>query len=208
MVRRTKEDAERTRERILDMAEREFHRRGVSRTSLEQVARAAGVTRGAVYWHFRNKADLFNAMLSRVTLPLDCEILRIGEASADDPIARIRDGYLAALRATVADPRMRRVFEIALFKVEHGDPALRGVRKRRLEGQRERIASVEQGMRLAARRGSWKSALPPRIAALGLVSLVEGLFTNWMLDPDAFDLVRAGERAIDAYLRGVSTSAD
>ena len=208
MARRTKEDAERTREHILDMAEREFHRRGVSRTSLEQVARAAGVTRGAVYWHFRNKADLFNAMLSRVTLPLDCEILRMGEASADDPIERIRVGYLAALRTTVTDPRMRRVFEIALFKVEHGDPALRGVRKRRLEGQRERIASVEQGMRRAARLGTWKSTLPVRVAALGLVSLVEGLFTNWMLDPDAFDLVRAGERAIDAYLRGVSTSGD
>ena len=79
MARSTKADAQRTRERILDMAEREFHRHGVSRTSLEQVARAAGVTRGAVYWHFRNKADLFNAMMNRVTLPLESEILRSGE---------------------------------------------------------------------------------------------------------------------------------
>ncbi len=207
VARRTKEDAERTRERILDMAEREFHRRGVSRTSLEQVARAAGVTRGAVYWHFRGKADLFNAMMNRVTLPLDCEMLRIGEPETDDPIAQIRDSYLAALRATVAEPRMRRVFEIALFKVEHGDPALRDVHQRRLEGQRERVASIERGLRRAARRGLWRSALPPRVAALGLVSLVEGLFTNWMTDPGAFDLVRVGAQAIDAYLRGLQAPA-
>ena len=88
MARRTKEDAQRTRDRILDMAEREFLRRGVSRTSLEQIASAAGVTRGAVYWHFRNKADLFNAMMNRVTLPLEAEILRSGERTLDDPVAR------------------------------------------------------------------------------------------------------------------------
>ncbi len=202
MPRRTKQDAERTRARILDMAEREFQRRGVSRTSLEQIARAAGVTRGAVYWHFRNKADLFNAMLSRVTLPLEAEILRSGERTLDDPVAQIRNSYVAALRATVADPQARRVFEVALFKVEHGH-ALRGVHERRLAGLRNRVANVERGLRRAARLGLWKSALPARAAAQGVEALVDGLISNWMIDPQAFDLVRVGEQALDAYLRGL-----
>jgi TetR/AcrR family acrAB operon transcriptional repressor len=204
MPRRTKEDAERTRERILDMAEREFVRRGVSRTSLEQIARAAGVTRGAVYWHFRNKADLFNAMLNRVTLPLETEILRSGERTLDDPVLQIRNSYVAALRATVADPQARRVFEVALFKVEHG-PALRGVRERRLDGLRNRVANVERGFRRAARLGLWRSALPARAAAQGVEALVDGLISNWMIDPQAFDLVRVGEQTLDAYLRGLRT---
>ena len=202
MARRTKEDAQRTRDRILDMAEREFLRRGVSRTSLEQIASAAGVTRGAVYWHFRNKADLFNAMMNRVTLPLEAEILRSGERTLDDPVAQIRGSYLAALRATVGDPQARRVFEVALFKVEHGN-ALRGVRERRLTGLRNRVANVERGLRRAARLGRLHSTLPARAAAMGMESLVDGLITNWMLDPQAFDLLRAGEQAIDAYLRGL-----
>ena len=205
MVRRTKEDAQRTRDRILDKAEREFQRRGVSRTSLEQIASAAGVTRGAVYWHFRNKADLFNAMMNRVTLPLEAEILRSGERTLDDPLAQIRGSYLAALRATVSDPTARRVFEVALFKVEHGN-GLRGVRERRLSGLRNRVANVERGFRRAARLGLLRSLLPPRAAALGIESLVDGLTTNWMLDPLSFDLVRVGEQAIDAYLRGLSGS--
>lgn len=206
MARRTKEDAQRTRDRILDMAEREFQRRGVSRTSLEQIASAAGVTRGAIYWHFRNKSDLFNAMMNRVTLPLEAEILRSGERTLDDPVAQIRGSYLAALRATVNDPKARRLFEVALFKVEHGN-ALRGVRERRLSGLRNRVANVERGFRRAARLGLLRSTLPPRTAAMAMESLVDGLITNWLLEPLSFDLVRVGEQAIDAYLRGLSADA-
>lgn len=205
MARRTKEDAQRTRDRILDMAEREFQRRGVSRTSLEQIASAAGVTRGAIYWHFRNKSDLFNAMMNRVTLPLEAEILRSGERTLDDPVAQIRGSYLAALRATVNDPKARRLFEVALFKVEHGN-ALRGVRERRLSGLRNRVANVERGFRRAARLGLLRSTLPPRTAAMAMESLVDGLITNWLLEPLSFDLVRVGEQAIDAYLRGLSAA--
>ena len=71
MVRRTKEEAQETRNRILDTAEQVFVKKGVSNTSLAQLAEAAGVTRGAIYWHFRNKADLFDAMMSRVVLPME-----------------------------------------------------------------------------------------------------------------------------------------
>lgn len=60
-MRRTKEDAQHTREALLDAAELVFAQRGVSRTSLQEIAKAAGLTRGAVYWHFKDKAELFNA---------------------------------------------------------------------------------------------------------------------------------------------------
>ena len=65
MARRTKEDALVTRDLLLDAAERVFQRRGVSRTSLQEIAQEAGLTRGAIYWHFENKADVFDAMLQR-----------------------------------------------------------------------------------------------------------------------------------------------
>ena len=71
MVRRTKEEALETRDRILDTAEQVFSERGVARTSLADIADAAGVTRGAIYWHFKNKGDLFSAMLDRVALPME-----------------------------------------------------------------------------------------------------------------------------------------
>ena len=63
MVRRTKEEAQETRSAILEAAERAFYERGVARTTLADIATLAGVTRGAIYWHFSNKADVVQAML-------------------------------------------------------------------------------------------------------------------------------------------------
>ncbi len=60
MARKTKEQAQATRQHILDVALRLFSQQGVSSTSLAEIAKAAGVTRGAIYWHFKDKSDLFN----------------------------------------------------------------------------------------------------------------------------------------------------
>jgi TetR/AcrR family acrAB operon transcriptional repressor len=110
MVRRTKEDAQVTRDRLLDAAEQVFSRRGVSGTSLNEVAAAAGVTRGAVYWHFLDKAALFNAMMERVTLPLEQEL---AVENPGDPLGTLKERFVGALKKTVDDPQTRRVFEIA-----------------------------------------------------------------------------------------------
>ena len=60
MTRKTKQQALETRQHILDVALRLFSQQGVSSTSLAAIAKEAGVTRGAIYWHFKNKSDLFN----------------------------------------------------------------------------------------------------------------------------------------------------
>lgn len=59
MARKTKKQAQETRQQILDTALRVFSEHGVSATSLSDIATAAGVTRGAIYWHFKNKAEIF-----------------------------------------------------------------------------------------------------------------------------------------------------
>src|SRR5205085_5162552 len=69
MARRSKEDALATRTALLDAAERVFLAQGVAGTSLNDIAVAAGTTRGAIYWHFRDKADLLNAMMYRGAMP-------------------------------------------------------------------------------------------------------------------------------------------
>lgn len=66
-----KEEAQETRSQILEAAEKAFYERGVARTTLADIATLAGVTRGAIYWHFSNKADLVQAMLDSLREPLD-----------------------------------------------------------------------------------------------------------------------------------------
>jgi TetR/AcrR family acrAB operon transcriptional repressor len=203
MVRRTKEEALATRDQILDAAERVFHKRGVSRTSLHDIAQDAGVTRGAIYWHFKDKADLFNAMMQRVTLPLE-EIAWLSDEAetALDPLAFIRKTFTLALRKTVNDPQVRRVFEIATHKVEYVDE-LQAVRDRHLAMRNTCLARAEQGLKRAMRDGQVSGRIPARSAAFGMHALIDGLIQNWMLDPKAFDLVKVGQQVLDAYLAGL-----
>jgi TetR/AcrR family acrAB operon transcriptional repressor len=203
MVRRTKEEALATRNLILDTAERVFARRGVSRASLNEIAGSAGLTRGAIYWHFRDKAQLFDAMMERVLLPLE-EHLHIGQPpQLEGALEQLRRACIDGLRKIVHDDQVRRVFEIAVHKVEYVDE-LEAVRDRRRDACRAHLDHIERTLAQSIRRGELSRRLGARTAALGLHSLLEGLFQNWMLDPGSFDLVKTGTQVIDTYLVGLA----
>jgi len=202
MVRRTKEDALATRNSLLDAAELLFQARGVSRTSLNDIALAAGTTRGAIYWHFKDKADLFNAMMERVTLPLEQTLQRVGAAEGADPVEEIRGALLDALRKTATDEQTRRVFEVATHKVEYVDE-LMAVQQRHLKVRNECLARTEQALHKAVQHRGLRLPIPVATAALGLHVMIDGLIQNWLLDPEAFDLVTTGRRALDTYLAGL-----
>lgn len=206
MVRRTKADALATRNSLLDAAEHLFAERGVSRTSLNDIALAAGTTRGAIYWHFEDKAALFNAMMERVTLPLEDTLACAGQASADDkptaPLDRMRSAFLNALHKTVHDAQTRRVFDIATHKVEYVEEML-DVRDRHLKARDDCVAMTRAGLLQAARLGEVKLPMPAITAAHGLHALIDGLIQNWLLAPEAFDLELAGRQTFDAFLVGL-----
>ncbi len=204
MARRTKADAQATRNSLLDAAELLFQARGVSRTSLNDIATAAGTSRGAIYWHFKDKAALFNAMMERVTLPLEQTLAGVGEraASLDDPELALRVAMIEALRITSTDAQVRRVFEVATLQVEYNDE-MHPVRERHLHVRNEWVARTAQALEAATRRLKQPLPMPLHSAALGLHAIVDGLLHNWLLDTRAFDLVGCGAPVIDAYLRGL-----
>jgi len=204
MVRRTKADAEATRHALLDAAEQLFQRRGVSRTSLHDIATAAGATRGAIYWHFKDKADLFNAMMDRATLPLECGFPdpETGVADLPDPLAALRSGMRHVLTLIATDERLRRVFEVATHQVEY-NAEMATARERHLRIRHKYLGLTAESLRLSAERQQWTLPLPVGNAALGLHVVVDGLLHNWLLDTSAFDLPSVGSGVIDTYLRGL-----
>jgi TetR/AcrR family acrAB operon transcriptional repressor len=202
MARRTKEDALATRSSLLDAAERLFQAQGVSGTSLQDIAAAAGASRGAVYWHFKDKADLFNAMMDRVLLPLEDALQQARGAAPADPLPQLRAALLAALRRTETDPQTRRVFEVATQKVEY-IPALGKVRERHLAVRTQSTLQMKQALQRSARARGLRLPIPAPAAARGLHALVDGLIQSWLLDPQSFRLEAAGRQAIDAYLAGL-----
>jgi TetR/AcrR family acrAB operon transcriptional repressor len=202
MARRTKEEAAATRDSILDAAEKLFVEQGVSRTTLQHIATEAGVTRGAIYWHFDDKGALFNAMMERATLPLEAELQMLDQAESDDPLDDLRNYVLAVLRRTVEDPGARRVFEIATLKVEFIDE-ISAVRQRRQQSMNNWMARAERRLRVAIDKGLVRPCAEPSTLALAMWTMIDGLIRSWMFDPDSFDLLQLGQWVIDPYMDGL-----
>ena len=185
MARSTKEEALVTRGRILDAAEEVFHANGVARTSLADVATAAGLTRGAIYWHFKNKADLFRAMCDRVRMPMEAMVLYRPEQG--DALETLKAACLFAIRDIVHNPHSRRVFDIIFHKcefVEADDSIWMIQRDNYLKG----MGNIERLLRAACSEGTLSIDIDLHLAVVHLHALVYGLINNWLLSPASFDL--------------------
>ncbi len=202
MARHTKDEALATRHQLLDAAERVFAQKGVSRTSLHDIAQAAGVSRGAIYWHFKNKADLFTAMMERITLPMEDASRKIGQDSARDQLEELQCAILDAIRKIASDERIRRVFEVATLKAEYVDELL-AVKVRQLQSQSDSVRRMQRCLVAACMQRTLPPLPCPFTAAQGLHALVVGLIHTWLMSPEVFELVPVAEMAISAYLIGL-----
>ena len=204
MARRTKADARVTRDNILDSAGCLFVRQGVSPTTLSQIAARAGVTRGAIYWHFEDKAALFNAMMERARMPLESAMRLLDHPRQSDPLGSLHHYANLVFRLTETDPEARCVFEIATLKIEFVDE-MTAVRLRRAEITNRWMAAAESRVRLAVATGQARSDVAPRAVALGLWAIIEGLVRAWMIAPNSFDLVAMGEQIVGTHLDAIRT---
>ncbi len=107
-MRRTKEEAQVTRRRLLQAALVVFSRSGYSAASLEEVAAEAGVTRGAIYWHFKSKADLYGALLD-TTGARSAQIVQEAAARGGRLADVLRRIFVRLLEAVESDRELRAV---------------------------------------------------------------------------------------------------
>ncbi len=197
MAKRTREAALETRNSLLDSAEMQFARHGVSHTTLADIAEAAGLTRGAIYGHFRNKADLLEALLERTRLPLEELIGAFVDPHAVDPLAAMQRAILVCLHDAQCDARRRRVFEIVFNRCELVDD-MASVAGRMREYARDGVANLERGLTNAKRRHQVPPTLDVRLAAALLHAQITGLIRDSFLVPQGLDFVRDGERMVAA----------
>jgi AcrR family transcriptional regulator len=189
MVRRTKLDAEKTRQSLMDAAEILFLEQGVTRTSLDQVARRAGVTRGALYWHFNNKVDLLRGLVDRVDLKLDTMfgdlMRRYQEApwpdsmSLTDATMDVLKGFFVQLEK---DERHQRVLSILINRLELVGE-MSGIRDF-YEGKAARtVAALSDLIALCKERGEIIPTCDPVKVAAVIHSLMIGVFMDVACTP-------------------------
>jgi TetR/AcrR family transcriptional regulator, acrAB operon repressor len=191
-MKRTRQQALETRDHILDAAEWVFVEHGVSHTSLEEIALRAGLTRGAIYGHFRNKSELFLAMTNRVTLPMEMLVAASVDASEPDPLGRIRQLLMYCLGQAVIEPHSRRVFQVLFTKCER-------TRETELVLDRERNAArngmkqLERGLCNAIEKGQLPSELDTARASGVVHAFLGGVLRDWFLERESIVLPRDAE---------------
>lgn len=201
-MRRTKEEAEQTRRRIMAAALRTFNRRGIARTTLGEIAKAAGVTRGAIYWHFPGKQGLFAAIRDDVSLPLiDQSDFTLLYERGGEPLQRIERFLVDLIRAVEENRAIRLAFSVMSFKCEYvGELAPQldeYVRKL------ERLCNaLTRAYAQAYARGDLRIGLTPRVAALETMAFVAGLMRLWLLDKTRTGVRKEARLLIRAHVEG------
>lgn len=187
MARKTKEEALKTREAILDAAVQVFSVRGVSRTTLANIAKEAGVTRGAIYWHFKNKEDLLNALWEQLLLPFEPINQAIENPNETDPLGKLKQTHIAFFKSLKDDPRLLQLSQILFSKCEISEDTgtldLHRVNCH-IEGQRK----IERILRNAITQGQLPENLNVRLGSIATISFIDGLVTNWIMFPDLLDI--------------------
>lgn len=184
MVRKTKEDAQLTRQRIIDAAREVFLTRGVSKSSLEHIAAQADVTRGAVYWHFKNKTEIFHALRDQVFLPLiDRMDDTLAVESSDDALTQIEKSLCDTVHELNKNIEMRQTYEILMIKCEYVDEFATV-----LQQILDNCANISDKFELAYIRANTQKILAgthsPRALALDTHLFFSGLLHMWVKDSD------------------------
>lgn len=185
--------------RKLDSALRLFSQQGVSSTSLAEIAAAAGVTRGAIYWHFKNKSDLFSEIWELAKPNIDELETEYQAKFPDDPLSVLREILIYVLEATVTEERRRLLLEIIFHKCEFvGEMASVQLAQRSL--CIENYDRIEQTLRHCMNANMLPENLNTRRVAVLLRSYVTGIIENWLFAPESFDLKKEAREYVAVLL--------
>ncbi|ARO87289.1 TetR family transcriptional regulator [Nitrosospira lacus] len=201
MARKTKEDAELTRQRLIQAAREVFLARGVSRTTMEHIAVQAGVTRGAIYWHFNNKIALFQAMREQVFLPL---IDRMDDTllveRSEDPLACIEKFLCGTIQILTDSIETRQIYEIMMIKCEYVDEFATVLRQ-----ILSNCSGIEEKLKLVYERAKTREQLhishdPSQLATDTHLFFI-GLLHMWVKDTDGNHFRHQAIELVKSHMR-------
>ena len=201
-MRRTKEDAAATRRAILEAALTVFSRQGYAAARLEDIAHEAGVTRGAIYWHFSSKADLYGKLVSEVSARSGVVVEQVF-AEGGTFIDMCRRLMIRLLEYLEEDETYRSVQELVLFKSEVTPELEEGVRIK-MDAVRAIEELLANFMRGGIAGGYVRADLDPVIGARALYAYLNGISIGWLLDQKAFSLRESAPALVDVYIRGIA----
>ncbi|EUM16198.1 acrEF/envCD operon transcriptional regulator [Enterobacter sp. E12] len=198
MARKKKEEAQQTRQQLIEAAIGQFATRGVASTTLTDIADAAKVTRGAIYWHFTSKAEIFNAIWEQ-QLPLrDIIRDRLSLAENDDPLLILREQFITALQYIACEPRQCALLQILYHKCEFTSDMISE------DEIRKRIGFNYDSLRVTLEkcisRNIISSQVNVELTMIVFHGFFSGIIKNWLMNTDSFNLYQQAPALVDSIL--------
>lgn len=199
-MRKTKTEAQKTRQHLLDAALEVFWRDGVTRASLQAIAQEAGVTRGALYWHFKNKEDLFETLFEQ-------QYADFFAAFNDQTLRDNQDVWthlqhnLTDMFETLATRESKHKFCNVMFSKCEQTAGNETITELACRYHRLFQKQIAYALQLSREQGRLLENTDIELAAIYLESSLVGLIKIWIDEPERFDLIAKSKRVIAANMR-------
>ncbi len=201
MPRRTKEEAEKTRQAILESALDLFYEKGFSRTTFDEIAKRINLTKGAVYWHFRNKADLL------------AELIRIKhgkqQAVADVRLGNIkcfedfRNALIANAEALQNNTEFCRFLFFIIFQMEWSEAIYQRIWDQICDIRDYPFNSLKETLTFLQKNGEIDPAADTGEIAAILVCMWRGLLSAYISKSYPINLVQIMLKSFDLIMDGI-----
>jgi len=174
-----------------------FSEKGIGATSLSEIATAAGVTRGAIYWHFKNKWDLFDAIWLHYSEPVE----RLAQASHNedegDPLGKLAELLKLILVSAEQDQDFRRMLVVCIRETS----VWNGEVPERIEAFIDAIHQRRvMTLRNAIRKGQLPSNFDTDAGSLMIKVVVEGVVASWLQRPQCFSIAERADQIVDSLI--------
>jgi TetR/AcrR family acrAB operon transcriptional repressor len=196
-TRRSREEASETREKILDSALDIMGERPFSKVSIKEIAGKIGLSKGAVYWHFKNKNDLLVSLVENMCIRMEGELDRNGDPESLDDI---RDYFVSKIEMVMRNQLSNSVSRLMIRRYEWPETVRERVRAvvwDRLEIER---AMLERFLARNRRRENPGDLSPPELARL-VMAVLHGLFISHVVDACPVDPVQYVDFVLRALIQ-------
>lgn len=173
---------------------------GFSRTSLEQIAQSAEVTRGAIYWHFANKSDLFSALLQEWIQPSNelAVILLVGQEPSLENLKQFMVAWLSHIETNSVSHKL---FDIIFFKVEQVGDIKTLIDQANTNANQDRQA-LQLYLSELLSNGELNEEIDISLLAISISAFLMGHAQNWLARPDEYSLKQHANTLVNQFFGG------
>lgn len=201
-MRKTKEEAQKTRLHLLNAALEVFWRNGVTRSSLQEIATEAGVTRGALYWHFKNKEDLFEALFEQKYATFWQQMDDESLESAEDVWAHLRGSLHNLILLLESDVHQYKLCDVMMNKCER-TPNNQTITELAMRYHQSSRHQIHRALQLSQQQGRLPAHVDVDLAVIFVESQLVGVLKMWVSEPKRFVLSQIAPSVIDASLQAL-----